>query len=170
MIGVEYTTRMLESLMLYLPVLIVLLVIVVTALCAFVIRLEIRIRRLTRGANGANLESVIQRLAKEHDQITAEQKRIARTADAQRTLIADAVRGVSVVRFNALSGDTSGKQSFATAIVSERGDGIVISSLHAREHARVYAKSVQNFSSEFELTGEEKQAIVEARKRLTASK
>lgn len=161
---------MLESVTVYLPALAGALTVAVVALCAVVFRLEMRIRRLMRGASGANLESIIQRLAKEHDQIIAEQNRGARTTDEQRALIADAVRGISVVRFNALTGDTSGKQSFATAIISEKGDGIVLSSLHAREHARVYAKSVKNFSSEHELTGEEKQAILEVRKRLTASK
>lgn len=159
-----------ESLIAFLPALVVALTVLTIILAAFIIRLELRIHRLMCGANGASLESIIQRLSKEHAQIEEEQKRLAHTADEQRTLIASAARGVSVVRFNALTGDTSGKQSFAAAIVSERGEGVVISSLHAREHARVYAKSIQNFSSENELTGEEKQAIVEARKRLTASK
>ncbi len=104
-------------------------------------------------------------MVNEHSHMLQTDTELTEAAGELRKLLSDAVRGISVVRFNALSGDTSGKQSFAAAILSERGDGVVFSSLHARENARMYAKPVNNFVSEFELTDEEKQAIVEARKR-----
>lgn len=161
-----YTTRMIEIIRVYGPQIIAALAVVVVLLAALMIRLELRVRRLTHGANGASLEGVIQRIVTDMSAVQEHIKRLSKTSAELRALLRDSVRGVSVIRFNALTGDTSGKQSFATAIVSEAGNGIVISSLHAREHARVYAKSLKNFSSEVELTGEEKQAIVEARKHL----
>ncbi|MBI2048484.1 MAG: DUF4446 family protein [Parcubacteria group bacterium] len=137
----------------------------VALLIAHAVYIEWRLRAFLRGQNGANLEEIIRRMVNEHSHMLQTDTELTEAAGELRKLLSDAVRGISVVRFNALSGDTSGKQSFAAAILSERGDGVVFSSLHARENARMYAKPVNNFVSEFELTDEEKQAIVEARKR-----
>ena len=68
------------------------------------------------------------------------------------------------VRFNPFKGTgAGGNQSFATALLNENGDGVVLSSLYSRERVSVYAKPVQKFSSEYELSGEEKQAIKSAK-------
>ena len=67
------------------------------------------------------------------------------------------------MRYNAFA-DVGGKQSFATAILSEDGNGVVISSMYSRERVNVYAKPINNFSSEYELSKEEVQAIKEASK------
>ena len=159
---------MLALLSLYAEVLIVGLVAAILVLIGLVARLEMRLRRFMKGGNAQDLEGVIQRVLKEHESMTEVTKALQHSSSEIRKLLTDTVRGVSVVRFNALTGDTSGKQSFAAAIVSEKGDGIVLSSMHARDNARMYAKSILNFNSEHELTEEEKRAIVEARKRYTA--
>jgi hypothetical protein len=148
----------------YIYVLIPVLLFVSVVLIIFVVRLEIRLRRLTRGKDGTSLEGTINNIVKEQEEILRSKKLVERTLHEQRAMLGNAVRGVAVERFNALSGNTSGKQSFAVAILSERGDGVVISSLHARDHARAYAKPIKNFLSEHELTDEEKQAILKARK------
>ena len=165
-VALVYTTHMTEIFSAYEQPIVVALVVMVIALTTLTIHLELRLRRFMRGNNGANLESTIQRLVKELSEAQGNVRLLLNTSAEFRALQPDSVRGMSVIRFNALTGDTSGNQSFATAIVSEAGNGILISSLHAREHARMYAKSLKNFSSEVELTTEEKQAIVEARKHL----
>ena len=66
---------------------------------------------------------------------------------------------VSLVRFNPFS-DTGGNQSFAIALLNDRGDGVVFSSLHGREGTRVYAKSVESFKSAgYEFSKEEGEAV-----------
>jgi hypothetical protein len=71
------------------------------------------------------------------------------------------------VRFNPFKGTGSGgNQSFATAFISEEGDGLVISSLHSREHVSIYAKPLRDGRSDFELTEEEKKAVKEAKANL----
>lgn len=55
------------------------------------------------------------------------------------------------------------KQSFATALLNEHGDGVVISTLYSRERTSVFAKPIKKFDSEYELTPEETQALTEAR-------
>jgi hypothetical protein len=70
---------------------------------------------------------------------------------------------IGTLRFNPFR-DTGGAQSFALAIVDARGDGIVLSSLHARDNTRVYAKPLRSWQSEHALTDEEQQAIERAQR------
>lgn len=78
------------------------------------------------------------------------------------------VQGVSVKRFDPFQ-NAGGQQSFATALLSEKGDGVVISGIHSRDNVRVYAKEVTNFASERELSEEERGAIDDAKKKLYSS-
>ncbi len=69
---------------------------------------------------------------------------------------------VGLVRFNPFEGDTGGNQSFALALLDGRGDGFVLSSLHARAVTRMYAKAITNGSSEAALSTEESEALRQA--------
>jgi hypothetical protein len=81
----------------------------------------------------------------------------ARTAVVERDLQSSLGR-VGLVRFNPFE-DTGGNQSFALALLDGRGDGFVVSSLHARAGTRVYAKAISNGSSEAALSDEESEAL-----------
>ncbi|MGQ9457218.1 MAG: DUF4446 family protein, partial [Anaerolineae bacterium] len=74
---------------------------------------------------------------------------------------------LGVGRFNPCP-DPGGNQSFAIALVDGRGNGVVLSSLHAREGTRVYAKPLKKWESDYALTEEEKQAIALAYQQQTA--
>jgi hypothetical protein len=77
-------------------------------------------------------------------------------------------QAIYTVRFNPFQGTTGsgGNQSFATAFLNEHGDGVVVSSLYAREHISIFSKPVKNGKSEYELSDEEKEAIEGALKNL----
>ena len=81
---------------------------------------------------------------------------------ALREEIAQALRHVAVVRYDAF-GDMGGRLSFSAALVDDRGDGLVISSIHARGESRTYAKGVVGGGSDATLTPEEQQALAAAR-------
>ena len=53
-------------------------------------------------------------------------------------------------------------QSFALAVLDERGDGFVVSSIFGRAESRLYAKPVKAGKSKYALSDEEEQAIVQA--------
>ena len=72
------------------------------------------------------------------------------------------LRNVSVVRYDAF-GDMGGRLSFSCAVVDDAGDGLVISSIHARGESRTYAKGIIGGSSEITLTPEEQEALAAAR-------
>lgn len=71
------------------------------------------------------------------------------------------IQAVHTVRFNPFKGTTGsgGNQSFATAFINEKGDGVVVSSLYAREHVSIFSKPIVKGASEYELSDEEKEAV-----------
>lgn len=141
------------------------LIAVVVILLGWIVYLEMRLRRFMRGRSVGSLEDVMKELIDgfaAHDQQHQSARQHLTTIHER---LANAPRGVATIRYNALAGNTSGRQSFATAIISERGDGVVISSIHSRDNTRVYAKPVAGFASEHELSEEEIAAINEARAR-----
>ena len=111
------------------------------------------------------LVTLLRRTASQGRRIAAlEAHRPAGDADvaALRADLGQALRHVAVVRYDAF-GDMGGRLSFSAAVVDDRGDGLVISSIHARGESRTYAKGVVGGSSDATLTPEEQQALAAAR-------
>ena len=80
-----------------------------------------------------------------------------RLADAEARLDgAIAYRGL--VRFDAYN-EMSGRQSTSIALLDAHRSGIVVSSIHHRDQARVYAKQVHEGRGELELAPEEEEAV-----------
>lgn len=74
----------------------------------------------------------------------------------------DALKHLAVVRYDAF-GDMGGRMSFSVAVIDDLGDGVVISSIHARGESRTYAKGIVGGGSDTALTPEEQQALAAAR-------
>lgn len=127
-------------------------------LLAWVAYLEWRLKRLLRGRSASSLEEVIVTLGenvKQTDKINEEiQQHLIKMEERLRR----SIQHVKTVRFNPFA-DQGGNHSFATALLDEHGNGTVISTLYSRDKTSVYAKPVQNRTSEFELSTEERQAI-----------
>jgi hypothetical protein len=83
---------------------------------------------------------------------------IAQMKDKNRSNI----QKIGLVRFNPFD-DAGGNMSFCLALLNDHGEGVVVSSLHNREGTRIYSKPIKNSKSEIKLTGEEQQAIEEAK-------
>ena len=64
----------------------------------------------------------------------------------------------ALVRYDAYN-EMSGRQSLSIALLDESQSGIVLSSIHHRDQARLYAKQVHNGQSELELSPEEAEAL-----------
>jgi hypothetical protein len=121
------------------------------------------VRRRRSGRRRATGEfSVDQSTVDELDQLS---RRVA--ALGQRLDVAESTGGrmfqrVGVVRFNPFP-DTGGNQSFVLALLDAHGDGVVLSSLHARGGTRVYLKQLAAGRAETALSEEESEAIRRAR-------
>jgi hypothetical protein len=84
------------------------------------------------------------------------------TLAATRRDLAMALRHVSVVRYDAF-GDMGGRFSFSAALLDDAGDGLVITSIHARSETRTYLKGLSGGDSDILLSPEEQQAVRIAR-------
>ena len=126
-------------------------------------RLRSRLRRILSDNGNAGLDEVlagqatrIEQLATRVDALTALQREL-------ETATGRSLQKVGVVRFNPFQ-DSGGDQSFAIAMLDQRGSGVVVSSLHGRAETRIFAKQVINGRSTHSLSDEEQQAIREAQK------
>ena len=64
----------------------------------------------------------------------------------------------ALVRYDAY-GEMSGRQSTSIALLDANRSGVILSSIHHRDQARLYAKQVLNGRPELELSPEEDEAI-----------
>ncbi len=121
-------------------------------------RLRRRLESITRGVEGRSLEAVLDAhldkvlsVARELDELSARSAILE--SDARR-----AIQRVGLVRFNPFE-DTGGNQSFALALTDKKGDGFIVSSLHARTGTRLYAKAIVAGRSDATLSAEEAEAL-----------
>lgn len=125
-----------------------------------------RVRRDFRVLHGEG-ETDIARVAagqnRRIERLGAEVARLRAETEALRADVRQSLRHVAVVRYDAF-GDMGGRLSFSAAVVDDAGDGLVISSIHARAESRTYAKAVVDGRSSITLTPEEQQALAAAAK------
>ena len=69
-----------------------------------------------------------------------------------------AVTHTGLIRYDAYN-EMSGRQSTSIALLDARGSGVVVSSIHHRDQARLYAKQVVEGQGTLELSPEENEAI-----------
>lgn len=81
-----------------------------------------------------------------------------------RSESAAALRRLAVVRYDAF-GDMGGRLSWSLALVDDRGDGMVITSIHGRSDARTYAKNVSKWHGDQQFSPEEEEALALAQGR-----
>lgn len=128
------------------------------------VRLEMKLKKLFAGTKADSLEEVIGAL---HKELASQQKAGMEVAERIADLdsrVKRSVQSIKTVRFNPFQ-DSGSNQSFSIVMADEEGNGVVLSSLYARDRMSVYAKPLQDFSSVHELTDEEQQ-IIDERKNL----
>jgi hypothetical protein len=81
--------------------------------------------------------------------------------DRLQLLLQGCFQRAGLVRFDAFH-DTAGQQSFALALLDNRGNGVVITSLFGRSESRCYAKPIAGGNSSYPLSDEERAAIRQA--------
>jgi Protein of unknown function (DUF4446) len=84
--------------------------------------------------------------------------RLTARMDAAEQRLDSAVAYSALIRYDAY-GEMSGRQSTSIALLDARRTGLVLSSIHHRDQARLYAKRVREGQPELELSPEESEAI-----------
>lgn len=118
---------------------------------------------LLQAAEGREtIVDVMGRTIDEFHDLRDEVVRLDAALGATRRDLAMALRHVSVVRYDAF-GDMGGRFSFSAALLDDAGDGLVITSIHARSETRTYLKGLSGGDSDITLSPEELQAVRIAR-------
>ncbi len=143
---------------------------IVVALFALLrtVLLSRRITLLTRGKDGASLESSLTDMHTKLDQLSEHAQKTETALNNLDARMQTALRAVEVQHFDPFQ-NAGGQQSFSAALLNESGDGVVFSGIHARDGVRVYAKEVHTFTSSRELSNEEDASIAAAKKLLGES-
>lgn len=121
-------------------------------------RLRKRLDSLTRGADGANLDAVLEAHLDKVFAVAREVEDLAARSAILEAAGRRAIQRVGLVRFNPFE-DTGGNQSFAMALTDAAGTGFILSSLHSRTGTRVYAKAITDGRSDGALSDEEQAAL-----------
>jgi hypothetical protein len=131
----------------------------------FVIVTLVRIGRMRRSmvllaadGDAPSFMDAMARKTQEVQALRAEVDDLAALLARTRTELADAIRHVSVVRYDAF-GDMGGRLSFSAAMLDDGGDGLVLTAIHGRSETRSYIKGVKNGTSEASMSPEEQQAV-----------
>ena len=86
---------------------------------------------------------------------------------ALRAEAASALKNLAVVRYDAFGTgsdrSSGGHLSWSLALLDDHGDGAVLTSIHGRNEARAYAKSITGWTCEQQLSPEEEEAVRHAR-------
>lgn len=145
----------------FFAVLFIIAFILIIRLTLAVNHMKRRYRKMMTGADGENLERMlighvneVKTVIEEHQRLDEEYRRIS-------DLLNMAVTRVGVVRFRAFE-NMGSDLSYAVALLNSHNDGVVLSSIFAREDSRSYMKPITDGKSEYALSKEEEEALRDA--------
>ncbi len=124
-----------------------------------------KFKKFTSGKDATSLENEILNIIETNKRILVDNKLIKEKIEDLIMKDKNNLKSASIVKFNPFSETGHGKQSFAAAVLSESGNGIVLSTLSLRGETHVFLKEVHHFEADA-LTDEEKEALNKAKLKL----
>jgi hypothetical protein len=129
---------------------------------ALVLALQLRrLRKALQRALGEHGDDLVEVLGSHSTQLEAARcsmSDLEGQVEDLREHLKGAVSRVGLVRYDAFD-DMGGALSFSTALLDERGDGLVISAINGRTETRCYGKALVGGDSDHHLSDEEQAAI-----------
>lgn len=145
----------------------IILSIAVIVLLGLVLWMFLKLRKFLVGVDSENIGDSLGYVRNEITDFQKFRRELEGYLEGVEKRLKKSVQSVHTVRFNPFKGTGGGgNQSFATAFLSEDGDGVIVSSLYSRDHVSVFSKPVKKHNSEFELSDEEKEALETAKGKL----
>ena len=146
-------------------VIVAVLLLLIVILAIMLMRAEKRVKGLqekydffTKGADNVDVGELLTETLSEVRSGRVEMEKLENRCNELRSQLKDCVQKVGVVRFNAFD-DTGSDLSYSVALLDERKDGVVFSSIFGRDENRCYAKPVKNGKSDYPLSKEELEAL-----------
>lgn len=130
-----------------------------------------QLRRLTRaldahdallsGGSGKATDRIVS-LETSAAELTRRSGELERRLGVLESSLAEKIPHIGFVRYNAFK-NTGSDLSYALALLTKNGDGVVISSIWSREETRTFGKAVSQFNAVQDVSNEERAAIAKAR-------
>jgi hypothetical protein len=131
---------------------------IIVILAIWILLLERRLKSFFAGTKSKNLEGVLTDISKQIAEVKKTQVQINEHLYTVDTRLNKSIRSIQTKRFNPFE-DAGSNQSFALSFLNDDGDGVIISSLYARDRMSIFAKPITKGQSEFELSIEEKEVL-----------
>jgi hypothetical protein len=93
-----------------------------------------------------------------HDYVTDVAERLDGRLAVAEGRLDGAIAHCGLIRYDAYN-EMSGRQSTSIALLDSRRSGVVLSSIHHRDQARLYAKQIADGKAELRLSPEEEEAL-----------
>ncbi len=106
-------------------------------------------------AHAASLDASFRTL---HDYVSEVAERLDGRLSVAEGRLDGAIAHCGLIRYDAYN-EMSGRQSTTIALLDSRRSGVVLSSIHHRDQARLYAKQISEGSAELRLSPEEEEAL-----------
>ncbi len=134
----------------------------VVILFGLLVHLQIRFKKIFMGTKAKDLEGVMYTIGRHMEQLEGTQKEINKHLELVDSKMKKTIRNIETIRFNPFE-EAGSNQSFAIAMLNDEGDGVVLSSLYARDRMSIFAKPVKKHTSTFDLSKEEKDVVAKAK-------
>ncbi len=139
-------------------ILIYILAFVVIILIIWITKTEHRFKKFFVGTKGKNLEDVMIKLDSQMAELRDMQIKINEHLTEVDKRLDKSIRNIEVIRFNPFE-DAGSNQSFAMSFLNDEGNGVIISSLYARDRMSIFAKPISKGKSDFDLSEEEQNVL-----------
>ena len=147
---------------------IIILSIVSVILLVLVVMMHLKLKKFLIGIDSKHIGDSLDFVSTNINELQTFKNELESYLSTVEKRLKKSVQSVHTVRFNPFKGNGGGgNQSFATAFLTEDGDGVIVSSLYSRENVSVYSKPVKGHASEYELSDEECEALEKAKENLT---
>jgi hypothetical protein len=93
-----------------------------------------------------------------HDYVSDVAERLDGRLEVAEQRLDGAVAHCGLIRYDAYN-EMSGRQSTSIALLDSKRSGVVLSSIHHRDQARLYAKQISEGAAELRLSPEEEEAL-----------
>lgn len=134
------------------------LLILIIVLISWNRKIEKRYRKLTRGTNSKNIETIIHNYYEKIDQSKEQLEDLKKSILENSKICKKAITKIELMRYKAFE-DVGGDLSFSIAMLDAEDNGIVITSIYSRAESNVYAKPIEKGISKYDLSREETEVL-----------
>lgn len=113
--------------------------------------------------NGDNIAETLKEYINQVNDLNKKDEEIIEYCKKLNIQVSNSYKKIGLIRYDTYC-NTKNKLSFALAILDTNNNGIVINSIYGADNSNVYAKSVENGISKYQLSSEEQEALNKAMK------